>query len=142
MDQEEIRQRVTAARVATFASVDAGGRPHAVPLCFALHGDKLYWAVDAKPKRSQSLRRIQNLRANPSVSILVHHYEEDWTRLWWVRLDGNARELGGEEREIGLRLLAEKYDQYRTQRPSGACVAVEIQRWTGWDASAAPDLPA
>ena len=131
----EMRQRVLDARVARLATVDAEGRPHLVPICFALDGDIVYSAVDEKPKRSKRLKRLDNIRANPHVSVLVDHYEEDWKRLWWVRLDGTARVLeGGPEREHALALLREKYEQYRSQPPTGPVIAIGIERWRGWAA--------
>ena len=135
-DQEEIRRRVARARVARLATADARGRPHLVPICFALAAETLLSAVDEKPKWSQRLKRLDNIRANPRVSVLVDHYEEDWSRLWWVRVDGIARVVeddGG--RQHAVRLLQAKYEQYRRQPPSGAVVAVSITGWRGWAAS-------
>ena len=77
-----MRERVRDARVARLATADPAGRPHLVPFCFVLEGDELLSAVDAKPKSSRRLRRLENVRANPAVSVLVDHYEEDWSRLW------------------------------------------------------------
>jgi PPOX class probable F420-dependent enzyme len=126
--------RLAAARVARLATTDPDGRSHLVPIVFALDGETLYSAVDCKPKRSKTLRRIENARARPDVTILVDHYEEDWERLWWIRLRGRARVLDkGDEREHALRLLAEKYPQYRSEPPDGAVLAVdvtEIREWT------------
>jgi PPOX class probable F420-dependent enzyme len=126
--------RLAAARVARLATTDPDGRSHLVPIVFALDGDTLYLAVDRKPKRSRQLRRIENARARPDVTILVDHYEEDWRCLWWIRLRGRARVLDkGEERERALVLLAEKYPQYRAQPPDGPVLAVdvtEVREWT------------
>jgi len=127
--------RLSAARVARLATLDDDGRPHLVPIVFALDGETLYTAVDRKPKRSWRLRRIENARARPDVTILVDHYEEDWDCLWWIRLRGRARVLDdGEERERALALLREKYQQYRTEPPDGAVLAVdvtEVREWSG-----------
>ncbi len=127
--------RLSAARVARLATLDDDGRPHLVPIVFALDGETLYTAVDRKPKRSWKLRRIENARARPDVTILVDHYEEDWDCLWWIRLRGRARVLDdGEERERALALLREKYQQYRTEPPDGAVLAVdvtEVREWSG-----------
>jgi PPOX class probable F420-dependent enzyme len=129
----EMRERVREARVGRLATVDADGRPHLVPLCFALEGDVLYSAVDEKPKRSKQLKRLENIRNRPEVAVIVDHYEEDWTQLWWVRLDGTASVLdGGDEREHALALLREKYEQYRSQPPTGAVIAVRVERWRAW----------
>ena len=101
---------------------------------FALDGDTLYSAVDHKPKRSSTLRRIENARARPDVTILIDHYEEDWGRLWWIRLRGRARVLDqNEERERALVLLMEKYPQYRSEPPDGPVLAVDVtdvREWT------------
>jgi PPOX class probable F420-dependent enzyme len=136
MDTTEMRRRVEAARVARLATSDADGRPHIVPISFALDGDSLYFAVDAKPKRTADLKRLRNIAANPAVAILVDHYEDDWKQLWWVRLDGKARVVS-EPTEIqrALDLLVQRYAQYRATRPSGPVVAVSIEGMTGWSFS-------
>lgn len=105
---------------------------------FALEGETLYSAVDAKPKRSRTLRRIENARARPEVAVLVDHYEEEWSRLWWVRLHGRARVLdGGPEAERALALLAAKYPQYRAEPPGLPVLAVDIREWRAWAAAGA-----
>lgn len=137
MDEAQMRQLVTTARVGRLATLAPGGRLHLVPICFALDGDVLYSAVDEKPKASRRLQRIENVRAHADVAVLVDHYEEDWLRLWWVRLRGRARVLErGREFELALRLLAEKYDQYRQRPPPGPVLAIEIDEWRGWSATA------
>jgi PPOX class probable F420-dependent enzyme len=136
MKAEEMRERVREARVGRLATLDADGRPHLVPFCFALDGDVLYSAVDEKPKRSRRLKRLENISNRPEVAVLVDHYEEDWTRLWWVRLEGTASVLDdGTEREHGLALLRSKYEQYRSQPPIGAVIAVHVERWRGWSSA-------
>lgn len=131
-----MRRRVSDSPVARLATLDADGRPHLVPITFVLAGDTLYSAVDAKPKRSRTLRRIENARARPEVTLLVDHYDDDWTRLWWVRLRGRARVLdGGEEATRALELLASKYEQYREHRPGLPVLAVDIDEWRDWAAA-------
>lgn len=135
-DISELRRRVAEARVATLATTDAIGRPHLVPMCFALEGEMLYSAIDQKPKTSIRLRRLDNIRARPDVAVLVDHYDEDWSRLWWVRLRGRARVIeAGPERVQALSLVGEKYAQYRASPPMGAVVAMKIEEWRGWTAS-------
>jgi len=136
MDQGEMRRRAAAARVAHLATVTDRGAPHVVAICFALEGDHLYFAVDAKPKRTRDLMRLRNIAANPAVSVLVDHYEEEWRGLWWVRLDGNATVIdSGREFEHALDLLVARYPQYAPARPPGPVVAVNILRTSGWAAS-------
>jgi PPOX class probable F420-dependent enzyme len=134
-DAMVLRERVVAARVARLATLDADGRPHLVPIVFVLADDTLYSPVDAKPKRSRTLRRIQNARHRPDVTVLVDEYDEDWTRLWWVRLRGRARVLdGGEEAARALALLGAKYGQYRAQPAGLPVLAVDVTEWRGWAA--------
>jgi PPOX class probable F420-dependent enzyme len=133
MDHQRMREQVEAARVGRLATIDDEGRPHLVPICFALVGETLYSAVDEKPKRSKRLKRLENIRRHPTVTALVDHYEEDWSRLWWVRLDGTAKVLDvGTERDHALELLGAKYQQYRTEPPTGPVIAVRIEAWRGW----------
>jgi PPOX class probable F420-dependent enzyme len=134
MNRETAFERVRSARVGRLATVDPDGRPHLVPIVFVVHGETLYSAVDAKPKRSRRLRRIENARDRPDVTVLIDHYADDWSRLWWVRLDGRARVLdAGEEAELALRLLIEKYEQYRREGPGLPVLAIDIGGWSGWE---------
>ena len=136
MDDAEIRRRLGQARVARLATVGANGRPHLVPICFALAGDDLVFAVDDKLKRSTDLQRLRNIAIQPAVAVLIDHYEEDWTRLWWVRADGLARVLdGGEETDHAIDLLVTRYEQYRTRRPKGPAVSIHIERRSGWSST-------
>lgn len=136
MDVAELRWRVARAPVARLATIDERGRPHLVPLCFALAGDLLYSAVDEKPKRSRNLKRLDNIRRHPAVAVLVDHYEEDWSRLWWVRMRGAAQVVeAGPEHEHALELLREKYAQYRAEPPQGAVIVVRVEEWRGWSSS-------
>jgi PPOX class probable F420-dependent enzyme len=127
------QQRVAEARVGRLATVTADARPHIVPCCFFLHNQTVYSAVDGKPKSTLALRRLENLRANGSCSLLVDHYSEDWTSLWWVRIDGIGRVIDeGPEREFALGVLASKYDQYRETTPPGPVIALDIETWRMW----------
>ena len=121
------------ARVARLATVDPQGRPHVVPICFVVDGETLYTVVDEKPKRTRRLQRLRNIEANPQVEVLIDEYDEDWSRLWWVRLRGTARIVEHDERAIDL--LAAKYPQYRERPPSGPVIAVSIEERIGWTAS-------
>lgn len=134
MSPEEARSRFAAAQVARLATADAAGRPHLVPIAFAVEGETIYSAVDAKPKRTRSLRRLANVRENPAVSLLVDHWDEgDWERLWWVRADGEGRVLDAADPEAvrAAELLRERYPR---QRGAGEVLAVDVTRWSGWAA--------
>jgi PPOX class probable F420-dependent enzyme len=134
MPVEDGRARFERSRVARLATVRPDGRPHVVPIVFALSDDLLYSIVDAKPKRGPELVRLRNMAAEPRVSVLVDHYAEDWQALWWVRADGIATIVeGGPPRDLAIRLLREKYAQYGDRATSfGAAVVVRITRWSSW----------
>jgi PPOX class probable F420-dependent enzyme len=133
VDEGTARRRVAEARVGRLATVTPGGRPHVVPCCFALDGDRIVSAVDAKPKATLALARLANLRAHPEAALLVDHYDDDWATLWWVRADGRGRVVEvGPERERALDLLAAKYDQYARGRPPGPVVIIEVTGWRSW----------
>ena len=123
---------------ARLATADAAGRPHVVPFVFAVAGDVVWSAVDAKPKRSRDLRRLANVAENPAVSVLADHYDDaDWSALWWVRADGRARvvDAASPEGRRAVDLLVARYAQYRRQPPAGPVLAVAVERWVGWSAT-------
>jgi len=127
--------RVAAARVGRLATVDKRGEPHIVPIVFALDGNRIVTAVDHKPKRTTDLKRLRNIAANHRASVLVDHYDEDWSHLWWVRVDGPVEIVtAGPEFDAAIALLAAKYPQYREQPPQGPVVAVTPERVTAWEA--------
>jgi len=135
MDEARCRARLSAARVGHLATVRPDGRPHVVACCFALQDGRLWTAVDAKPKATQRLQRLANVRAHPWASLLADHYEEDWDALWWVRADGAAAVLEeGVEYEAALAALVAKYPQFAAAPPRGAVIAVAVERWRGWSA--------
>ena len=136
---EAARQRFAAARVARLATVTPDGAPHLVPVVFAIgqgaDSNTVYTAVDGKPKSTQRLRRLTNIAAEPRVSILVDHYEEDWNQLWWVRADGVASvHADGPAAETGCALLRAKYAQYQSVSLDGPVIAVRVERWSAWRA--------
>ncbi|MFZ0386193.1 MAG: TIGR03668 family PPOX class F420-dependent oxidoreductase [Solirubrobacteraceae bacterium] len=140
MSPEEARRRFTQARVARLATAAADGRPHVVPIVFAVAERSgqgvIYSVVDDKPKRTTALQRLANVAENPRVSVLVDHYEEAWDRLWWVRADGAGRLLtdpSGPEAAAAVALLQARYPQ---QRAIGTVLAVDVERWSGWAATA------
>jgi PPOX class probable F420-dependent enzyme len=133
VELHEARQHLAASTVARLATLGEDGKPHIVPMVFALEGDIVYFAVDAKPKKSTNLKRLRNIAANPAVSVLADHYEDDWTKLWWVRADGTAHVINDmADARRAADLLVTKYAQYRSARPEGPVVAVHIDRITGW----------
>lgn len=128
-----MRARVAEAAIGRLATVTAEHKPHIVPCCFAVSGDVVYSAVDHKPKSTRQLRRLTNLRANPHAALLVDHYDDDWSSLWWVRADGTGRILdAAPDLDRAIALLVAKYDQYRQVPPAGPVIALDILAWRGW----------
>ncbi|MGW4404370.1 TIGR03668 family PPOX class F420-dependent oxidoreductase [Nonomuraea sp. NPDC004702] len=131
MDAGRARSLFEGARVARLATADAAGVPRVVPVTFAVLGNDVVTAVDHKPKSTHDLARLRDIRANPRVSLLADHYEDDWTRLWWARADGTAT-VCEDGHDAALRALAGKYDQYRRRPPEGPVIVVAVSRWSGW----------
>jgi PPOX class probable F420-dependent enzyme len=135
LDPDQARARFATAAVARLATVRPDGAPHIVPVCFAVAAGTIYTAVDGKPKRTPDLARLANIAAEPRVALLADHYDDDWTRLWWVRVDGTARRVtDAGERERALAALRTAYRQYAETPPRGAVIAVDPLRFSGWSA--------
>ncbi|ORB75179.1 TIGR03668 family PPOX class F420-dependent oxidoreductase [Mycobacterium scrofulaceum] len=124
--------------VARMATVTPDGLPHLVPVVFAVgedSADVVYTAVDAKPKTTRRLRRLANIEHNGHVSLLVDQYADDWTRLWWVRVDGTATiHTDNAVLESAYRLLRAKYPQYQSVPLDGPVIAIAVRRWSSWHA--------
>lgn len=135
MAELDAAARFAQAPVATLATIRPDGAPHLVPVVFAVHGDVVYTAVDAKRKTTRKLRRLANIDADSRVTLLVDHYSDDWTQLWWVRADGTATtHHSGEEMATGYSLLRQKYPQYERIALDGPVVTVAVARWSSWQA--------
>lgn len=133
MERELARRRLEEAPVGRLGTIIATGQPHLVPCCFALVDDVVYTAVDAKPKARLELRRVSNVLAHPDACLLVDHYEDDWSALWWVRIDGTARIVSSEPEESAAReALTGKYPQYREVAIPGPVIAIEVKGWRSW----------
>jgi PPOX class probable F420-dependent enzyme len=133
MTPEEVRAHFAAEQVGILATVTPAGAPHLVPVVFSLDGEEIVTVVDAKPKRSGTLQRLTNLAAEPRVCLLVHHYEDDWRRLWWARADGVAEVIStGPRRDQAVARLRERYPQYANTEIDGPAIVVHVTRWSGW----------
>ncbi len=159
MPIETARDRFCTARVARLATVGAGGAPHIVPVTFAVltgeptvaeidgpaddpdvgppppgTAELVVFGVDDKPKSTLALRRLANITAEPRVTFLADHYDDDWSALWWVRADAVARIVTGSIRGRAVQALARRYSQYADRPPRGPVVAAWVTNWTGWQA--------
>ncbi len=137
MTETELLELLEHGRVATLATIRSDGRVDLVPITFAFDGDVVVTAVDHKPKSTTELKRLDNVRQFPEVTLLVEHYDdEDWESLWWVRVRGRARvHVSGPEWEHAVELLAKRYPQYAERRPVGPAIVIERTELTGWRAA-------
>jgi PPOX class probable F420-dependent enzyme len=128
-----VRRRLTETPVGRLATVTREGRPHIVPCCFVLRADVIYSAVDGKPKTTPMLQRVRNIEASAHASLLIDHYDDDWSTLWWIRVDGTARVVTeAAERDTAVLDLTAKYRQYEEQPPPGPVLAIDVARWRAW----------
>ena len=132
----QVRGFLDGNRVARFATADLDGQPHVVPVCYVVSNDAAYFTIDEKQKRStdKQLKRIRNLQQNPNVALVVDRYDEDWTRLGWVMVQGRAALLGsGKEHAKAQRLLKARYPQLDgMQIESLPVIAIRIKRVVSW----------
>ena len=132
---EESRRLALAQRVGRLATVSEAGGPHLVPVTFALSGGLVVIGIDGKPKSTFDLQRLRNIRRDPRVALCWDHYDEDWSRLWWVRADGVAAVTeDGWPWERAWQALNDKYEQYRDTAHPGPIIVVEVTKWSGWAA--------
>ena len=127
---------VNSIRVARLATADSTGAPHVVPICFAYDGESFYSVLDQKPKRApiERLKRVRNILSNPRVSLVLDHYDEDWSRLWYGLVMGTALLLrSGPEHGRAIRLLRRKYVQYQEMSiDASPVIRIDPERMTWW----------
>jgi PPOX class probable F420-dependent enzyme len=134
-----IQKLLKEARVGRLATVDAKGRPHVIPICFAYDGKVFYSAVDQKPKRvpPERLARLQNIREVPRVALLIDEYGEDWKQLWYILIHAKAKLLPNsahQERALAIRKLKAKYRQYEAGMLADDAPVIRLtpERVTSW----------
>jgi PPOX class probable F420-dependent enzyme len=129
------RDRIASAPVGRLATIRPDGTPHVVPVTFALSDNTVVTAVDSKPKRTTDLQRLRNLRADPHAALLVDRYSDDWSDLWWLRVDGTVAVVPADDARQAIHALAAKYAQYRSAPPGGPVLVLTPVRWTVWTAA-------
>ena len=136
MNESELLELLGDARVATLATIRADGRVDLVPITFAFDDRVLVTAIDHKKKSTIELKRLDNIRQFPEVTLLVDHYDDqDWKQLWWVRVRGRAKVYeSGKDYERALDILSDRNSQYGEIRPKGPAIVIERTEITGWKA--------
>ena len=133
MDRAEALARLESSPIAYLATTRPNGGPHLVPVTFAIDAGRIVHMVDHKPKSTTRLQRLINIEANPRASLLVDHYNDDWARLWWVRVDGLARIVQeGPDWETARGSLTSKYHHYQDRPPQGPAIFINVEQITGW----------
>lgn len=132
----DARALLDSARRATLATIGEDGRPRLVPICFVLVAEALYTPIDEKPKATddpRELARVRDIERRGDVAFLVDRWDEDWTRLAWLRIDGQATLVEPEPAILaGLRA---KYPQYRDHDLERLpLIRIAILRTRGWAA--------
>lgn len=139
LSAEQARARFADSPVAVLGTVSAAGTAHLVPVTYAVSGDRVYIAIDDKPKSGGKLERLRNIAENPRVCLLAQHYQEDWSGLWWARADGVARVIDPGDMPFGvLGALVGRYAWYRAQPPTGPVIEVTVEKWSGWAFAESP----
>ncbi|MGA9871708.1 MAG: TIGR03668 family PPOX class F420-dependent oxidoreductase [Rhodococcus sp. (in: high G+C Gram-positive bacteria)] len=137
MKIDDEKARFVGARRALLSTVNPDGTPHLVPIVFAAVKDTLVSAIDWKPKSTRQLKRLENIRADPAVSLIVDNYDENWDDLWWVRADGSARVIDADSDDgaAAIDALVAKYEQYSAAAPQGPVIVIGKLSWRSWRAS-------
>lgn len=121
-------------RVGRLATAEATGRPHVVPVCYAVGMGNVYITIDEKPKTGRPLKRIRNIEENPAVALVVDRYDENWERLGWVMVRGDADILeDGTEHDRAQEILRDRYPQLRDMSLQGLpVIAIRVAQVTSW----------
>lgn len=136
---DAVRDRIDAARSAHLATASADAAPHLIPVVFALNRDAVYIAIDEKPKTTTRIRRLRNIEENPQAALLIDHYDDDWTKLWWIMLRGSAEILtpdtwDADEATSAISALRTRYPQYAAhaleERPLIRLTITNVTRWS------------
>ncbi len=136
MDRAEALDRLGRSPVGHLATITPDSKPHVVPVTFAVSENRVLTMVDHKPKTTHRLQRLTNIREHGTASLLADHYESEWSRLWWVRIDGAATvHDAGPIWQLARDALAAKYSQYGQRPPEGPAINLEIDRVTFWEST-------
>lgn len=124
---------VSAQPLGHLATADAGGRPHVVPVCFAYLDGEFWIAIDEKPKRTTRLKRLRNIEENAHVALVIDRYDDDWSRLAYVMVQGQATVTTGGAEPQALAALRQKYEPYRQMAlEDRSVIRIRPERVASW----------
>lgn len=129
------RELLESERVASLSFHDPDDHPRVLPVTFALAAGAIWSAIDSKPKRSDEPARVRRLRRDPRAALLVHFYDDDWSRLCWVQLLGRVDVLDVAGQDAALAALRAKYPQYEREAPAGPLLRMQVERHVCWRAT-------
>ena len=134
VDEPWVADALQQERVARLATVGVDAAVRLVPICFAIVDGWVASAVDTKPKRTGQLRRLDDMETAGTATVLVDQYDDDWSRLWWVRIRGRAvvHREHDDAAQVVLGALAAKYAQYRESPPAGAVYRIAMDEVRSW----------
>jgi len=137
LSESEAWERVTAAKHGVLGTVHVARGVDLVPVVYALADDHtLFIPVDTvKAKTSTRLQRLENIRSDPRATLLVDAYDADWSRLWWVRINGEGMEATADDLGRFASLLADRYPQYTDAVSIVGGIVLKPLEVTGWTAS-------
>jgi len=140
LNEPAVRDFIASARIGHLATVSGAGEPHNIPLCFWFDGLRFYFVIDEKPKRKSGtgIKRMRNIAENSRVALVIDHYDEDWSRLAYVLIQGDARIVEDDaEYALAIQHLRHKYAQYHTMdltQKKNPAIRIEPQRVHAWGA--------
>ena len=135
--ESEAWQRVADAEHGVLGTIHPERGIDLVPVVYAIDEEHtIFVPVDTvKPKATIRLQRIANIRSDPRCTLLVEHYDPDWSRLWWVRINGDGNEALVEDLEQFLPLLADRFPPYADPTSIAAGIVIRPLDITGWAAA-------
>jgi PPOX class probable F420-dependent enzyme len=134
---DELPQRIASfleeERRGVMTTIASDGSAHSVPVVFARIGDEIVSPIDHKPKTGDVMARVKNLARDDRVTLLVDHWDEDWTQVGWVMVRGRG-EVNPDADMSRMKALNERYPQYAPDERHDALITIRPERllWWAW----------
>ncbi|HZA19887.1 MAG TPA: pyridoxamine 5'-phosphate oxidase family protein [Actinomycetota bacterium] len=128
---EQVRALLARERRGVLTTLDPDGSGHSVPVVFVVIGDEIVSPIDHKPKSGRKLQRLSNIERDDRVTLLVDHWDEDWTRLAWVMVRAHAAVDAGAPHDLTTALHA-RYPQYAPDEQPDTWIRMRPAKLTWW----------